>query len=230
MENENHLLDLLSNRKVLYAEDEEGIQNNVSKLLKLFFNNVITVSNGEDALDEYIINRPDVVILDICMPNIDGLEVVKKIRETNKKVPIIILSAYTDNEYLWRAVEQKICKYLTKPFNKAEFIEALKIVALELSDYSTQIKIGDGFYDTCEKKFKTENKEIQLSINESKMMDLLLSKINQSISYDEICDYIWADEEYHSKDAIKAIIKDLRKIIGKDSIKNIFAVGYKLEI
>lgn len=230
MENDTNLLDLLSNKKVLYAEDEEGIQNNVVKILKLFFDSVITVNNGEDALDEYIINRPDVVILDICMPLIDGLEVVKKIRKTNKRIPIIILSAYTENEYLWRAVEQKICKYLTKPFNKAEFIEALKTVALELSDYTTEVKIGQGTYNTCEKKFKIDNKEIQLSINESKMMDLLLSRINQSISYDEIFDYIWSNEEIPTKDAIKTLIKDLRKIIGKDSIKNIFGVGYKLEI
>lgn len=228
--NDEYLLDLLSNKKVLYAEDEEGIQKSVVKILKLFFETVITTDNGEDALGEYILNCPDVVILDICMPNMDGLEVVTKIREKNKKIPIIILSAYTENEYLWRAVEQKICKYLTKPFNKKELIDALKVVALELSDYNTKVKIADGFYLTCEKKFIKDETEKQLTVNESKMMDLLLSRPNQILTYDDIADNIWREEEFVSKDAIKAVVKDLRKVIGKDVIKNIFGVGYKLDI
>lgn len=160
----------------------------------------------------------------------DGLEVVTKIREKNKKIPIIILSAYTENEYLWRAVEQKICKYLTKPFNKKELIDALKVVALELSDYNTKVKIADGFYLTCEKKFIKDETEKQLTVNESKMMDLLLSRPNQILTYDDIADNIWREEEFVSKDAIKAVVKDLRKVIGKDVIKNIFGVGYKLDI
>ncbi|WP_044415187.1 response regulator transcription factor [Halarcobacter anaerophilus] len=230
MSDNNQLLELLSNKKVLYAEDEKGIQNNVVKILKLYFDNVITASNGEEALDEYIINKPDVVILDICMPHIDGLEVVKKIREDNKKIPIIILSAYTDNEYLWRAVEQKICKYLTKPFKKDQFIEALKTVSLELSNYETKVKIAQGYYNPFNKIFTIKEKEIQLSINESKMLDYLLSKVNQTVTYEELFDYIWIEDEFPSKDALKALIKDLRKIIGKETIKNIFGVGYKLEV
>ncbi len=69
-----------------------------------------------------------------------------------------------------------------------------------------------------------------LSKNESKMLEYLISKANQIVTYEEIFDYIWSEGEMPTKDAIKAIIKDLRKILGKDSIKNIFAVGYKLEI
>jgi len=209
---QKYLLDLLSNKKVLYAEDEQGIQNNVVQVLELFFNSVITVNDGEEALDEYVSHKPDVIILDICMPKLDGLEVVKSIRSENKKIPIIILSAYTDKDYLWRAIEQKICKFLTKPFHKEQFIEALELAALELSNYTTN------------------NTTIPLSKIESKMIDFLLSRENQVITYDEIFDYIWANNEQPTKDAIKAIIKDLRKIFGKSIIQNIFGVGYKLEI
>jgi len=230
MKQEKYLLDLLSNKKVLYAEDEQGIQSNVVQVLELFFNSVITVNNGEEALDEYVTHKPDVVILDICMPKLDGLEVVQAIRNENKKIPIIILSAYTDKEYLWRAIEQKICKFLTKPFNKEQFVEALELAALELSNYTTKIKIGDGYYCACEKTYTVDNTSISLSKIESKMIDFLLSRENQVITYDEIFDYIWANEEQPTKDAIKAIIKDLRKIFGKSVIQNIFGVGYKLEI
>jgi len=230
MKQKQYLLDLLSNKKVLYAEDEQGIQNNVVQVLELFFNSVITVNDGEEALDEYITHKPDIVILDICMPKLDGLEVVKAIRNENKKIPIIILSAYTDKEYLWRAIEQKICKFLTKPFNKEQFIEALELAALELSNYTTKIKIGNGYYCACKKIYTINDTTISLSKIESKMIDFLLSRENQVITYDEIFDYIWANEEQPTKDAIKAIIKDLRKIFGKSIIQNVFGVGYKLEI
>jgi len=230
MVNDDKLLDLLSNKKVLYAEDEKGIQNNVVKILKLYFDTVITANNGEDALDEYYTTAPDVVILDICMPGLDGLEVVKRIRKENKKIPIMILSAYTDNEYLWRAVEQKICKYLTKPFNKDKFIKALKNVSLELSNYETEVKIKDGYYCACNKIFKKGDKQFQLTRNESKLLEYLLSKANQTVTFEELFDYIWVDEQFPTKEPLKALIKDLRKIVGKETIKNIFAIGYKLEI
>ena len=230
MNNEENLLNLLSNKKVLYAEDEEGIQKNVVQILELFFNEIISVDNGEDALDYYHLHKPDVIILDICMPKLDGLDVVKKIREENKKVPILILSAHTEQEYLWRAIEQKICKFLTKPFTKQTIIDGLICASLEISNYSTKTKINGGTYDSCSKTFVLNEKITSLSKNESKMLDYLINKKNQIVTYEEIFDYIWSEGEMPTKDAIKAIIKDLRKIIGKDSIKNVFAVGYKLEV
>ena len=230
MKNDDELLNLLSNKKVLYAEDEEGIQKNVIQILELFFNEIIAVNNGQDALDYYYFHKPDVVILDICMPQLDGIDVVKKIREDNKKVPVLILSAHTEQEYLWRAIEQKICKFLTKPFNKESIMEGLKCASLEISNYSVKTKINEGTYNSCLKVFEVKDKSINLSKNESKMLEYLIKQANQIVTYEEIFDYIWAEGEMPTKDAIKAIIKDLRKIIGKDCIKNVFAVGYKLEI
>lgn len=230
MKEQENLLNLLSNKKVLYAEDEQGIQKKVIQILELFFNEVICVENGQDALDYYDLYKPDVVILDICMPKLDGIEVVTEIRKNDKKLPILILSAHTEQEYLWRAIEQKICKFLTKPFNKETIIEGLTLAALEISNYNTKTNINGGNYDSCIKVFEKENKTTSLSKNESKMLEYLITKENQIVTYEEIFDYIWPEGEMPTKDAIKAIIKDLRKIIGKECIKNIFAVGYKLEI
>lgn len=230
MHDEKDLLNLLSNKKVLYAEDEDGIQKNVVQILELFFNEVISVDNGQDALDYYDLHKPDVVILDICMPKLDGIDVVKRIREDNKKVPVLILSAHTEQEYLWRAIEQKICKFLTKPFTKETIIDGLICASLEISNYNAKTKINDGIYDSCLKIFINEKETINLSKNESKLLEYLIERTNKIVTYEEIFDYIWAEGELPTKDAIKAIVKDLRKIIGKNSIKNIFAVGYTLEV
>lgn len=230
MQKEEYLLNLLSNKKVLYAEDEEGIQKNVIQILELFFSEVISVNDGQEALDYYYYNKPDVVILDICMPKLDGIDVVTKIREDNKKVPVIILSAHTEQEYLWRAIEQKICKFLIKPFSKKTIIEGLLSAALEINNYKAKIKIDNGVYDPFLKTFEVSGKIKTLSKNETKMLEYLISKVNEVVTYEDIFDYLWSEGSIPTKDAIKAIIKELRKIIGKDSIKNIFGVGYKLEI
>jgi len=223
-------LDILTNKKVLYAEDEHGIAKNIIEILELFFDKVVYVENGIEALEEFNYNSYDVLIFDISMPKIDGLEAIKQIRKTNKKIPIIILSAHTQQEYLWRAVELKITKYLAKPYNKENLTEALKQVALELVDFNTTIKLGQNItYNHHNKMILNANNELPLSKNESRLLEYFIKRANQTITFDDIYDYIW-EFEIPSKEAIKSIIKELRRKIGKDLIKNIYGVGYILNV
>ncbi len=224
------ILDILSDKKVLYAEDEEGIRRNISDILELFFYKVVSVSDGQEALDEMYASSYDVLIFDICMPNIDGLEAIKKIREKDKKIPIIILSAHTEQEYLWRAVELKITKYLTKPYDKETFINALKLSSLELIDNNITVRLkNDLSYNPCKKTVLNQKENIKLTKNESRLLEYFLKRANQTVTFDDIGDYIW-DYETPTKEAIKSLIKDLRKKVGADLIKNIYGLGYMLEI
>ncbi|QKF82593.1 response regulator transcription factor [Halarcobacter ebronensis] len=226
----NSRLDILSDKKVLCADDNEGILKEIIEILELFFKDVVGVNNGERALDEAKNNLYDVMIFDISMPNMDGLEAIKKIRKFNKKVPIIILSAHTDQEYLWRAVDLKITKYLTKPFIKEEILDALELVALELVDYNPTLSLNEHcFYDFSKKQLENENRVIPLSKSESRLLEYFFNNLNQVITYDLILDYMW-DYDKPSKEAVKAIVKELRKKIGGDVIKNIYGLGYKCEI
>lgn len=229
MENCN-ALNILSDKKVLYAEDEDGIRKNVVEILELFFEKVVAVDNGVSAMDEMMLNSYDVLIFDICMPHMDGLEAIKQVRLKNKKIPIIILSAHTEQNYLWRAVELKITKYLTKPYDKDTLVAAFKAVALELVDSNLQIKLNtECIYTPCTKSVVHNEKEIKLSKSESRLLEYFIKRVNQSVSFDDIYDYLW-EFEAPSKEAIKAIIKELRKKIGKECLKNIYGIGYMLEI
>ena len=229
MENCN-ALDILSDKKVLYAEDESGIRKNVTEILELFFQKVVSVSDGKEAVDEMILDSYDILIFDICMPNMDGLEAIKIVRKKKKKIPIIILSAHTEQAYLWRAVELKITKYLTKPYDKDALINALKSASMELVDNNLRIRLSQNcVYNPCTKSVNCNSKEIKLSKSESRLLEYLIKRANQSVSFDDIYDYIWEFEQ-PSKEAIKSIIKELRKKIGKECIKNIYGIGYMLEI
>ncbi|MEA1914787.1 MAG: response regulator transcription factor [Campylobacterota bacterium] len=223
-------LDILSDKKVLYAEDEEGIRNNITEVLELFFQKVVAVNDGVEALSEVSCTSYDILIFDISMPNMDGLQAIQKIREFNKKIPIILLSAHTEQEYLWRAIELKISKYLTKPYDKETLIKALEHVAMELVDFNTKIKLTpDCIYNPCAKIVCYGTQNIKLSKNESRLLEYFLQRVNQTITFDDIYDYIW-EFDLPSKEAIKSIVKELRKKIGKNLIKNEYGTGYILEI
>lgn len=228
---ECNLLDVLSNKKVLCVEDEACILNNIMESLELFFGKVVGVKDGIEALDEAKSNLYDVIMLDISIPHMDGLEVVKKIREFDKKIPIIILSAHTEQEYLWRAVELKITRYLAKPYDKNTLIKALEDVAMELIGHSPMFQVTPLCrYDFCKKTICLEEGElIHLSKSESRLLEYFLKRPNQTVTYEQLFDYMWEFEQ-PSKEALKSIVKELRKKIDNNFIKNLYGVGYLYEI
>ncbi len=227
---DTNIINLLSDKKVLYAEDEKGIRQNIIEVLELFFQKVDAVENGLEAIEKFSLDTYDVLIFDISMPHMDGLEAIKEIRKHNKKIPIIILSAHTEQEYLWRAVELKITKFITKPCNKDILLEALEQSALELVDFNTVVHLTtEHLYNPYTKMLCHKNKDIKLSKSESRLLEYFIHRANTSITYDQIYNYMW-EFEAPSKEAIKSIVKELRRKLGKDIIKNIYGVGYILEL
>ena len=227
---EYDILDVLSNKKVLCLEDEEAILRNICASLELFFAEVKGVTDGFDALELAMSGAYDALVLDISVPNIDGLEIAKKVRAINQKIPIVILSSHVEQEYLWRAVELKITRYLAKPYDKKSFIKALEDVAFELVGRTPTIRLNDELeYDFGKKSLYVNGEISHLSKSESKLLEYFLNNKNQTITYEQIFDYIW-DYEQPTKEAIKTIVKELRRKLGKDVIKNLYGVGYLCEI
>lgn len=225
----NNILSILENRTVLYAEDEPGIRANVVQILELFFDKVFVAKDGKEAWLLYEEESPDVLIVDICMPLMDGLEVVTAVRKSNQLIPIIVLSAHRDEANLWRAVEQKISKYLTKPFRKEALLEALRVCALELLGGVLHVELSlDLIYSPCEKCLTCKEEKIPLSNQESRLLEYFIARRGQTLSFEEIQDHLWGYEA-PSKEAIKALIKSLRKKAGKEHIKNHYGIGYILD-
>lgn len=224
---EKKIVSILSDKKALYAEDEAGIRQNITETLELFFMDVMAVDNGQAVLDEMQINHYDVLILDISMPELDGLEAVKAIRETNTTIPIIILSAHTDQAHLWRAVELKITRYLAKPHTREMLMDALEQAALELLQHNRQpIVLNEEYlYRPCRKSVSHLEKETSLSLTESRLLEYFIRHRNCTVSFEDISDYLWGYEP-PSKEAIKSLIKDLRKKVGKELIQNVYGIGY----
>jgi DNA-binding response OmpR family regulator len=224
------LLGILRDKKILYAEDEEGIRRNIAEILRLFFLDVTAVEDGQAVIDEMAIAHYDALMLDISMPNLDGLEAVKIIRETFPELPIVILSAYSTQEHLWRAVEMKITRYLTKPHTRDDLIDALTHIAIELNRHSRQPIVMDAhtLYSPCRKTIRRGTQEYPLTLQESRLLEFLIRNDNCTLTFETLYDYLWGYEA-PSKEALKSLVKDLRKKIGKSWIQSVYGIGYRLE-
>ena len=115
----NDFINKLTAFNVLYAEDEDGIRNNIYEILKHLFKEATHAKNVSEAYKKYLEHTPDLIITDIKMGNETGIDLIKKIRKSDSKIRIIITSAHTDLDYLLQATELHLIKYIVKVlFNK----------------------------------------------------------------------------------------------------------------
>lgn len=220
---------------ILYAEDEIETRKNYSNYLKRYFKEVYVAQNGEQALEFYKEHKPNIILLDINMPFINGLELTKKIREQDKKTRIIILTAHLEQDKLLFAAELNLTKYLPKPISRIKLKEALTEAVnqyKELNEDSLIFELKEGFsFNRDSKKLIFENSEIKLTKHESLFLELMTSKKDRVFTSDEIYNYLWDEVETCESSAtkLKDLIKRLRKKLPKDSIENIYGAGYKLK-
>ncbi len=214
---------------VLYVEDEEGIRSNISQILEHMFKEVYTAKNANEGLLKYQKNKPDLIITDIRMPGMSGIDLIKKIRETDSKTRIIITSAHTDLEYMLEVAELHLVKYIIKPITNDKLMDALKnfIKSHEQQDVYNISKTC--FFDYSKSVIKTEDEEFSLTKKENKFLKLLITK-NRIITYQEMENQIWDEDSVMTANAMRLFIKNLRKKLPEKSLKNIQGTGYRLNI
>lgn len=115
----------LSDISILYVEDEDGVRNSVSRSLALIADNVQTAKNGPDALEQVKQNLPDLIITDIRMPEMDGLTLIEKLREEGFDIPIIVTTAFSEIEYLKKAIDLKVEKFINKPIRVSDLFDVI---------------------------------------------------------------------------------------------------------
>lgn len=119
----------LSEIRLLYVEDDEMSREEIVFLLQTFVKELIVATNGSEGLEAYREKDPDIVLTDIQMPVMNGLDMIKAIREENKKIPIVITTAFNDNDYLFKAIELDVTAYLTKPIDSKKLLHKLAELA-----------------------------------------------------------------------------------------------------
>ena len=217
----------LKNLKILYIDDEKAIRENAVEYLNFYCDYVYSAKDGFDGLEVYEKIKPDIIITDIKMPKLNGIEMVKKIRENDKTTKIIIATAFLETSYLLQAIELGLVKYLIKPITADKILPVLKECILDFKKSSSIIKINDDFtYDIFNKTLFKHKTQVQLAKKELLTLDLLVNNNNRAVAYDEFSNYVWG--ALMSEDALRAVIKELRKKISKKCIKNVSGIGYQI--
>ena len=218
---------------VLYAEDEQPIREKYSQFLKRFCTNVYEAKDGEEAFKIYKEKRPDIMIVDINMPKMNGLDLVAKIRENDHTTKVIMLTAHSDTEYLLNATNLKLTKYLIKPVNREDLTNALNLAIDELAKFEiyskniTYLK-NNLYWDNSAQELYSNDEMISLTKNEKLLTATLLSKLDTSFSYDEIIYKLWPNDFNDKLPALKTLVKGLRKKLPDGILENIRSMGYKI--
>lgn len=224
---DKELISKLSTFSVLYVEDEEGIRTNINEILKDLFKETYVAKNTKEAFNLYETNKPDLIITDIKMPNETGIELIKKIRKTDSKIRVIITSAHTDLDYMLDATELHLVKYIVKPITDANLMEALD--AFVKSYDNTRIyNLCEGWlFDESKSLIQTPQEEHKLTKKENLFLKLLIQK-NRIITYEEMENIIWNEESVMTPNAMRLFIKNFRKKLPDNALKNVQGTGYRL--
>lgn len=219
--------------KILFVEDDQVIRENYVTYLKMFFSEVFEAEDGEKAYELYKLKKPDIMIIDINIPKLNGLDLLEKIRENDYSTKAIILTAHTDKTFLLKAIGLKLTKYLVKPVTRKDLKEALKLTIDELLKFNVitvqKIDLPDDYsWDFQLKELKYHNVIVELTNKEKIFLELLFSHKNRVFTYDEISEYVWGYDDSITLNGLKNIVKRLRKKLPEDTILNIFNEGYKI--
>ena len=218
----------MKNLKVLIVEDEQKLANLIRSSIKDLFFKVITAKDGIEGLKKFNSFKPDIIISDILMPNLNGLEMCKTIKEQSN-IPIVILSAYSQKEMLLQAIDIGISKYFIKPFDIESFIEYLKELSSKINN-EKNFTLKDGFVFVKNSISLYKNDElVNLTKREREFINLLLDNKNSLVKLEDIKEILWQEDEV-SDERVRTFIKRLRVKTSKDLIENVSSQGYMISV
>ncbi|MFT7005478.1 MAG: DNA-binding response OmpR family regulator [Sulfurimonas sp.] len=215
----------LKSLRVLFVEDEENISRLLKGAIGDSFHSFTIAKDGKDGLEKFIKIVPDVVITDINMPRMSGLDMAKEIKKINSKIPIIILSAFSEREKLFNAIDVGVAKYFLKPYDPDEILEYISSISDELGSKIIELSDGFRFNKTTHALYK-ESRFVALSKNENKFMTLLVENENNILNDEIIKQNVWGEDV--SDERLRTFVRRLRTKTSKTLIINVKGLGYKL--
>ncbi len=220
--------------RLLLCEDEMQLSSALVKILKHYNYSVDAVYNGEDAKDYINSGNYDAVILDIMMPKIDGLTVLKSIRQSGNTVPIIMLTAKSQVDDKVTGLDFGANDYLTKPFETKELLARIRAITRNVSDSATSV-LTMGNLKLNRKTFElyTQSSSVKLVGKEYQMMELFMINNGQVISTERLMEKVWGYESDAEINVVWVNISNLRKKLtalnANVKIKATRNTGYSLE-
>jgi len=221
--------------KILVVEDEEKLAEALSRGLQAHGYAVDIVGDGKKAQTRISMHRDDydLVILDLMLPSMDGLEICKTVRDQNIVMPILILTARNETENKVNLLLSGADDYMVKPFSFAELLARVKALLRRPNEMLPEIlKARDIEMDVVKRRVYREGKEIPLTLKEFGLLEYFLRHPDQVVNREDLLAHLW-DFNYASfSNVVDVHIKNLRKKLsdasGEDALETIRGVGYRL--
>jgi DNA-binding response OmpR family regulator len=216
----------LKDISILLAEDEKKLASAMKRAIGEYFQEFIVAYDGEDALKSYYKYMPHIVITDILMPKLTGLELTEELKEVDDRLPIIILSAHSDKDKLLKAIDLGVTKYFIKPVDPDELLEYISILLPKIKKRNI-VKLKDNFYFNIQKKELYLNHSIiNLTKREIQLITFLLEQKEYISNNLTIKKLLWSEEV--SDERLRTFIRRLRAKTSKSLIINSSGLGYSL--
>lgn len=216
--------------KIYIVEDDHPIANLIRLNLNLEGYKTVIFENGESVLAAIEEEIPDLILLDIMLPGIDGFEIQSRIKEKN--IPVIFLTARTNLNDKLLGLELGADDYITKPFDNRELVLRIKAVLKRVKPQHDEIKVGDFKLLISQRCFFIKDQLIDLTPIEFDLMRLLIENRKIVFSREHLLNSVWNLNFEGDSRTVDMHIQRLRKKLGdyKDVIKTIYGVGYKLDV
>ena len=222
--------------KVLLVEDEPTLSMIIKDTLEGEGFEITIANNGEAGIQKYKETNPEIIVTDIMMPKMDGFSMIKQIRQTDKSIPVLFLSARSGTNDVVEGFELGGNDYLKKPFGMAELIIRIKALLHRLplsKKETTSYLLGKYIFDSITQTLTFENEKSLLSNRESEILKRLCDYQNQVMPMKDVLLDLWGDDSLFNIRSLHVFITKLRHKLAKDkSIKilNVRGIGYKLII
>jgi len=222
--------------KILLAEDDENLGSLLREYLQAKSFEAHWLSDGEKAYKSFEKNRYDICILDIMMPNKDGITLAREIRMIDPEMPIIFLTAKSMKEDVLEGFSVGADDYMTKPFSMEELIYRIEAILRRTQgsgqqNKQTEFDIGQFHFDANKQLLTLESNSVKLTTKESELLKLLCNNANNVLERNFALKSIWIDDNYFNARSMDVYITKLRKYLKDDpavEILNIHGKGYKL--
>lgn len=220
---------ILNNLAVLIVENEGDGKKIVQEVMRDKFEKVITAQNGDEGLKKFKKYNPNMVITDVFMPIMNGLDMAKSIKEISKDTPIIVFSTNSEKETLLKAIDVGIDKYVLKPIDLDDFLVTLENVAKNKIETANIIQVTNGYsFNKIKRVLIRDGVEISLTKKELAFISLLIKRLGTLVLHDEIKNVVWVGESV-TEAAIRTFVKRVRDKVGSNFIKNVPGLGYKID-
>ena len=208
--------------RILLAEDEVALAKALVKIFEANNYSIDAVHDGQDALDYLEAGNYDAAVLDIMMPKVDGITVLRKLRESGSDLPVLMLTAKSEIDDRVLGLDSGADYYLTKPFDAKELLAAVRAITRSANEVDSKLSFGDITLDRASFELSGPGGDVKLANKEFQMMELLMSKPGNIISVDTFMDHIWGYDTETESNVVWVYISYLRKKLA--------ALGSKVEI